>query len=687
MGYKNNIFKNCSRIILSSPFLIILFTLFPESILAEEKLNKDRYPASFFDQYLPQNALQMVERLPGFNLNLGDNNRGFGANAGNVLIDGVRPSTKTGGLFSILNRIPAAQVDYIEILRGGVSAGETSGQSVVANVVRKKNGTSGRWSAIVRRAPDGKLSPNIEAAINTNLGDWKTAFDTDIGGMPGYRTALIERRDEDGMLLNSADEKFTHRKQWISINGEGSRNLLNGLLTLNARTGASEGEFSTTRDIFLAQLPDGSLPDQQLVIEENTDNQIKELSIDWLGTTDNWKLHLLGLGVSNDESYANTVRFRNFSNLTSSISNFSQDSEKTEIIARATYGFVGKDNFKPEYGLEIARNKLISDSSYFADGNEVLLNGANVEVKEIRSEIFATFTYQASDKLSIEGGITSEFSQIEVSGEDANKQTFQFIKPRISSTYTLDENNQFSVLAERKVGQLNFRDFAASNDAADDTIFSGNPDLAPDTSDELSISYDLSFNERGSLKLKLFHHWQSDILEQVILPSGGQGLGNAGDARFWGIETNLNLPLNWVLEDGLIEISHGYRDSEFKDPITNKTRITSGYTHNWLSFKLRQDVVKSKVAWGLEYWGNFKDTFFTVSERVTFHGNKRLRIFLETSRYLNSKIKLEITHINTGEYTRSRFIHDGTRSEQFRRSEVAFRKREPEYRLSISSTF
>ncbi len=652
-------------------------------ITTEQKIFQGR----FFEQYRPQNALEMIQRLPGFNFDQGENNRGFSGNAGNVLIDKARPTSKSGGLVAALVRIPAAQVDYIEILRGGLSASDSSGQSVVANVVRKKEGSSGTWAAKLRRSPEGRYLPNIEAAFNTTIDDWKAAFDTDIGGFPGYRTAVIEDRDPDGLLNSSADETFSHNNKWLFVNGEGSRATKSGLLTLNARLATTAAEFDTGREMFSSRLPDNTLAEQRLDIDETFDTEVGELGVDWTSSSDDWKLHLLGLTIMNQQQYANQVSFETRIDENINQSKFSQDADKTEIIARATYGFVGNQDFKPEYGIELANNKLVSDASYFENGVAIELSGANVEVEEIRSEIFASFTYKASDNISLEAGITGEFSQIEVSGEDANKQTFQLLKPRLSVNYKLNESHRLSITAERKVGQLNFRDFAASNDAADNNIFSGNPDLAPDLSDELSAIYDWSFSERGSLKLKAFHHWKKDILEQIILSSGGQGLGNAGDAKFWGIETDLNLPLDWVLENGLIEISHVYKDSEFTDPIIGKNRNINNYTHNWLTFQLRQDLVDSRFAWGIEYRGIFTNTNYTVNERVTFRGNDRFKAFVETSKYWGVKIQLEVNHLNTGDYTRSRFIHSGNRGEPLDRTQVAYRHREPEFKLSVSGTF
>jgi hypothetical protein len=51
------------------------------------------YPASFFADKQVANAYEMLNRIPGFSLDTGDSVRGFEGAAGNVLIDGQRPTS------------------------------------------------------------------------------------------------------------------------------------------------------------------------------------------------------------------------------------------------------------------------------------------------------------------------------------------------------------------------------------------------------------------------------------------------------------------------------------------------------------------------------------------------------------------------------------------------------------------
>ena len=58
-------------------------------------VSDNRYVADWFSSFAPHNAMDMVERLPGFVLTENDGQvRGFAQAAGNLVINRQRPSTK-----------------------------------------------------------------------------------------------------------------------------------------------------------------------------------------------------------------------------------------------------------------------------------------------------------------------------------------------------------------------------------------------------------------------------------------------------------------------------------------------------------------------------------------------------------------------------------------------------------------
>src|SRR6185295_2314520 len=98
------------------------------------------YAADYYAPMQLPTALEMVQRTPGFSFDSGANVRGFAGGAGNVLIDGERPLTKSETLDEILKRVPAASVARIEVIRGGAPGIDMQGRTVLANVVRKGGG-------------------------------------------------------------------------------------------------------------------------------------------------------------------------------------------------------------------------------------------------------------------------------------------------------------------------------------------------------------------------------------------------------------------------------------------------------------------------------------------------------------------------------------------------------------------
>src|SRR3954447_2797416 len=94
------------------------------------------YEAAFFAQYAPRSALDIAQRVPGFALDLGDQNvRGFAGAAGNVVLNGARPSSKSETLEQTLSRIPAQQVARVEVGPGDLYGADYAGKTQVLNII------------------------------------------------------------------------------------------------------------------------------------------------------------------------------------------------------------------------------------------------------------------------------------------------------------------------------------------------------------------------------------------------------------------------------------------------------------------------------------------------------------------------------------------------------------------------
>lgn len=656
----------------------------PESI--------ETYPRAFFARFYPQTALELLQRVPGFSLDSGAELRGFAGAAGNVLVDGERPTIKSGGLEDFLRRIPANAVERIEVTRGAQRAGETAGQSLIANVIRKPQSFAGTWSGELERNPAGLVYPRGEVSFTAPLGKWSTT--TKVNAFwEQFTFDNIDRirRNAAGVLVSFDEETLPSTLRDAFVATEAQRLLAGGTLTINARFGNSRFYQETGRDGFLDRLPDGGPAERRRDIRFDSEFWAGELSADWTGrVAQGWVLKLLGLGSFQDgeQSSANVVAEP--PGTAPVINRFASKDLPIEVLTRATIGKL-ESSFRPEFGIEAAYNRLDSRIALeVEDANGVrpiFLPASDVTVAEWRGETFGNVVWAIAPRWTLEGGLAAEFSQITVSGDAAGRNAFFFVKPSLAVTFQASEALQLRAGLRRTVGQLDFGDFAASANAEDDRFLAGNPELGPDQTWRASLTGDLRLKGGYALNVQAFHEWRTDVLEQVVLPSGVPGLANAGSARVWGIDSEAAVPLTGLLKGGLLEVSADFRDAAFTDPITGQSRVVTALTTPEITIDFRQDLTEARFAWGARYEPASRTTTFFANEAIIDRRGRRLTAFVETTRFFGVKMQLEVRNIGQVRFPRARQFFAPDRSGAFVGSEVLDRERGEFVRFTISDQF
>jgi hypothetical protein len=197
------------------------------------------YPAAFFSRYRPSTALDMVKQVPGFQLDDGDNARGFTTAAGNVLINNQRPSVKQDRPTDILGRIPASNVVGIELIRGQASGVDLQGQQVVANILLRQDSPAAvRWEAFVYKNSENNV---IMPGGSISLSDrWSVIdYNTGIGGNRHAHSSLGSRNsyDANGNLSEDRSHDVLNTHLTISANLNASTWVGETMLQLNTEIG------------------------------------------------------------------------------------------------------------------------------------------------------------------------------------------------------------------------------------------------------------------------------------------------------------------------------------------------------------------------------------------------------------------------------------------------------------------
>ncbi|MDD9888931.1 MAG: TonB-dependent receptor plug domain-containing protein, partial [Gammaproteobacteria bacterium] len=146
-------------------FMVSTAVLFYGAALsAQENIGDDStivYPSTYFAEYAPVTALDMLNRIPGMetsslsrgpggsrgsssggsrggsfaNVSRGGRGLGSGNSGIQILINGKRTAGKNNDTEAQLRRVDADQVDYIEIIRGTSGDLDVRGSTQIANIV------------------------------------------------------------------------------------------------------------------------------------------------------------------------------------------------------------------------------------------------------------------------------------------------------------------------------------------------------------------------------------------------------------------------------------------------------------------------------------------------------------------------------------------------------------------------
>ncbi|WP_395337171.1 TonB-dependent receptor [Novosphingobium sp. BL-8H] len=629
------------------------------------------YPAEFYKPFQPQTALDMLERTPGFILSEGSSVRGFGGAAGNVLIDGQRPTVKGGGITEVLRRIGASRVERVVLLRGS-DAAEAQGQTLVANLIlRADAGGSGNASLALAHTSDGHISPDARVSYARRVAGWQTNIELSAQTVRYPTHAVYLERDANGALTRTRNERISANAPQYGLALSTSGGLAGGTLTVNLRLGKDGYSSHTGYDIFNGA--DDGQPDSTRTIAYREDSRSGELGADWTRRLGNdWSTKLVALGtieryVTSDDLVEPGYR------------SVSEQREKpTELVGRITVTREGEHRVRPEFGAEVAYNRLTSTLYYAEDSGAGLvpipLSNADTRVSEQRAEAFANATVRLARRFSLEAGMAIELSKITVSGEAASEQSLSYLKPSAALVWSPSAETQVRLGVRRTVDQLDFSDFAASVNQTDGRPLGGNSGLRPARVTRALARLDHRWGKGGALALEAWHQWHTGLLGYVLLPSGDEALGTIGNARQWGMTAQGTLPLEAILRGARLTVDATLRGSHMRDQVTGDERHMDDVLPRSLTAEFRHDVPALKSSWGVTYTAaEYADVFYTA-EKLRWRDGQSWGGYVETTALPGFKTTLAVSALGGQDFYRLRRFYAPSRAGLYTGSEERRRR-------------
>ncbi|MDP1630851.1 MAG: TonB-dependent receptor [Caulobacter sp.] len=614
------------------------------------------YSAAFFAGAQPNSAMDMIARIPGFAFDGGDRVRGFGGAAGNVLIDGQRPASKSESLEDSLRRIQAAQVERIDIVRGGAPGLDMQGKTIIANVILR-NDKPGQWLLSVGSNfyGGGRTSPSVRFEGSRKVGervfDWSALRFSyvDDGAGEGPRTVT----DPTGALLRESFSDETADDRGYTLKGGVKTPLLGGRLAINSKLDHKRYKWSL---YDTAVLPATG----RLDVHDDYVRDEGELGGNWersLGPK--LKLELTGLTQRKYSDYDSVFSDGVDEGL------FVQENESGESIVRGVLRYTLSPDWSFEGGGEAAFNYLDSAQTYVENGVAVVLPAANVRVEERRGEVFGSTTWRPTPKLSLEAALRVEVSTISQSGDSTLEKSLTYPKPRLSATWSPTSVDQFRLRIEREVGQLDFDDFVSSVAFSTGTGTAGNADLEPDKTWVLEAAYERKFWKTGAIVLTLQHNEIADATDRVPIIGPGYAFdapGNIGDGVSDSVKVSLNLPLARLgVPGGLLRASGEWTRSEVTDPVTGETRRISGQAPFDGDIRFSQDLTRYHVQWGVDAFLGFQERYYRFDQIETVQLQTWLAAYAEYKPRPNLSFRIEAQNLLGRDYIRTREVYTGPR--------------------------
>ncbi len=634
---------------------------------SEGAASRQVYTPADFARYAPKTAADMIQQVPGFQVRESEQLRGLGQATGNVIFNGQRSSTKSDLLFTLLTRIPAANVERIEIVDGAtLDIPGLSGQ--VANIVYRADGLSGQfsWTGEVRAhyADPQFTRGNVSVSGRSGALEYELGLDNNDAGRSaaGGGTRIFDR---DGVVTEDRFDVWTSNYDAPKLSGKLTWTSPGGSVAhANAHY---QRTYSHYDELGLRTSP--GLPDRERIFIERNDTWNYELGGDYEFALGPGRLKAIGLRRFNHEPYLSETVTSFADGSASTGDRFTQTGDLGETIGRGEYSWkmLGGDW---QLSAEAAFNTLDNVAGLFVlDPSGEFVETPYPEgtggVKEDRYEALLSYGGKLTDTLSFQiiGG--AETSTIAQTG--ANGVTRSFFRPKgtLSLAWKPSADFDASLKIRRRVLQLDFYNFLARAFLNDGNANESNSELRP----QQDWSYEGEINKKlgpwGSQQFRFVYRDVEDYVDIIPVAGGGEAVGNIAKSWAAAIVSTSTIKFDPAGLKGLkLDVTGVLQTSRLRDPFTGEARQWSGFTSRQLFGTLRYDMPDTDWAFGAEASHNYVEPRYrSNSVDRTWEGPWFAGLFAEHKDVFGLTVRADAGNLLNARSRRYREVYTGLRGE------------------------
>ncbi len=621
------------------------------------------YDSGYFAQFAPRTALDIVQHVPGFQLDLGVTQgatgnvdvRGFAGTAGNVVLNGARPSTKSETIDTTLQRIPAQRVIRVELGSGDLYGSDYAGKSQVLNVVLS---SAGGYDANVTvgavRRYTGFIQPNVSGNIVFTKGPSSVNLSAGTGFNKQFEEGtdtVVEVATGDPVVFRRKHNTYANKNPFIAA-AYGLERGANDAYHLNLRWQPSK--FDLFQKNIVTPSDD---PQHEDNLFQHYRDPVIELGVDATRPLAGGAIKFVGLATRRKrhdiDSYVQRDGLIDDGGLINGGFDQLIDARRNETIGRVSWTRSNLLGLSFEAGAEVAYNTLddhVELNEVEEDGTTVPvdLSIANATVKEKRGEVYLNLGKQISPALRVDGGVNYEYSELKVRGDATADRTLKFLKPNVTFDWKPGKGWHSQLSIRRTVAQLDFYDFISFGDLSTQRINGGNANLEPQRTWEFHGTVDHPLLGDGLFKLDFGYDLVSMLQDRVLICDEDDNCfdapGNLGTGKRLFANFTFDAPLGMLWKGLRAKLTSTIQRTRVEDPISGKQRNWSGFFPNWQwDLTVRRDA--GPLSYGFEVFDNQHFTFFRTDEFDTsFNGAPGWNAFVEYRPSSKTSVTLNVDH-------------------------------------------
>jgi iron complex outermembrane recepter protein len=477
------------------------------------------------------NALEMLRKSPGVQVDNNDNISMNGKNGVKIYIDGKMLQLDAKNAAEYLKTINSNDMEAIEMITNPSAKYDAAGNAGIINIRLKKNkkfGTNGNLSAGLIQG----ITPKGNGAVSLNYRDKKiNVFGNLTGSVGDWQNTQNLNRTQNDTVFDMRGSQISHSNNYNAKGGFDY--FINKKNTFGVMANASVG----THDwISNSNTPIYYQPSMQLVKYLAASNSVPNKNVNANFNSNYRYADTTGKEINVDADYG---LFRSRSN--SLQPNIYRDLDN-QILSSVTYknntpvdidiyslkGDVEQKLGKGKIGYGLKSSYVVTKNSFdFYDvigGTDVkVLNKSNsFTFKENINAAYINYQRQLSSKFDLQAGVRAEQTNSNgiltradgVYQSDNNvKRSYINLFPSAALTYKLNKKNDFCLTYSRRIDRPTYQDLNPFENKLDELTYQkGNAFLRPQYSDNMEIKHIFA----GMLTTSFAYSYVKDYATQVL---------------------------------------------------------------------------------------------------------------------------------------------------------------------------